>query len=131
NARGWNCKAQEKCKECYLAWRRRRSGARHSTAGTNAVAIEESPLSHISSITPTCQSQEQCWTPPTAVPQAVVLQHHIFTLGEWRCARVTRYPTVKLRISIDYTAPGSHHATRSPMFADVDAISDSGAQSDI
>ncbi|KAK7086264.1 hypothetical protein SK128_019663, partial [Halocaridina rubra] len=79
NARGWNCKAHEQCKECYLAQRWRRRGARHITAGSKAVAIEGSPLSQISSITPICQSQGQRWTPPMADPQAVVPQQFIFT----------------------------------------------------
>ena len=61
----------------------------------------------------------------------MVLQQHVFTSGEWRRAWVTKHPTVKLRLSIDYTAPGSRHTPRSPVFTNVDAVSDSGAQSDV
>ena len=120
-ARGWNRRPHERCKECFLARRRCRSGVQHSVAGANAVTTEEGPLSQISSITPTCHGQGQHRTPPASNPQAVILQHHIFTSGEWRRARVTKYPTVRLRLSIDYTAPGSRHAPHSPVFTDVNA----------
>lgn len=125
NTHGWNRKPHKQCRECFLAQRRHRSKAQRSEAGVQAVMTEEGPLSQISTITPTCPAQ------PASNSHPVILQHHIFSSGVWRRARVTEHPTVKLRLSIDCTAPSHRGTPRSPVFADVDAVTDSGAQSDV
>lgn len=125
NAHGWNRKPHMQCKVCYLAQRRHRNRVQQSEAGVKAVMVEEAPLSQISTIIPSCP------THPASHSQPVTLQHHIFSSGEWQRARVSKHPTVKLRLSIDYTAPGHRGASHSPVFADVETVSDSGAQSDV
>lgn len=134
-ARGWNRKAHKWCKECYLAQRQRRSGARCSAAQparTNAVTYEEDSFAQVSSIATTQCYRGRCRIPPVSDPQVVVLQHHIFTAGEWRRARFMKHPTVKLRVSMDRATPvGARRPFRSSTFADVDAVTDSGAQSDV
>lgn len=127
--RGWNRKAHERCKDCYIAQRRRKGGVRRGTAGANAVAIEEGPFSQVSSIVPAnCQENQ---THPTSDSQVSALHHHSFTAGTWHRAQFAKHPTIKLRVSIDVTAPGANQRTCSPLFADIDVIPDSGAQSNV
>jgi hypothetical protein len=130
--RGWNRTAHERCKDCYLARRRRRGGGGREIArpaATNAVEVDE-PFSQISAIA-THRRRRRRHAPATPDPRVVALQHHIFTSGQWRRAKFTKHPTVRLRIRFDETAPapGPRHPQTSPIFADVNAVTDSGAMS--
>lgn len=61
----------------------------------------------------------------------MVLQHHIFTAGEWRRAHFTKHPTVRLRVNVNRTAFSDRRPNPRAVFADVDTITDSGVQSDV
>ena len=134
-SRGWNKKAHERCKDCYLAHRRTHRDERRNSvqpASANLVGVKHEPFSQISAIT-TRRSKQIPRQPraPKQSSQVVVLQHHIFTDGEWRRARFTKHPTVRLRLSIDERAPRARHLRHSQVFANVDGVTDSGAQSDV
>lgn len=61
------------------------------------------------------------------------LNHHIFSKGEWKRARLREHPRVAITISLDKSTQGntgnSHQSCDT--HADVTAIADTGAQSDL
>ena len=129
--RGWNKKPHRMCKNCYRA-KRKQSENKGSTSAVQGLyvspsAIPESgmPLSQISTIFTDNSSQKT--TPLISGTlngqRPVLLDHLVFTKGEWKRARLRDHPRVQLCIAHDSKA-------RSPS-ATVQAIADSGAQSDI
>ena len=135
SSRGWNRKAHERCKDCYLAHRRTRRDDRRTSAqpaSANSVAVREQPLSQLSAIAARHHNRRAAsrHIAPKQQGQVVVLAHHIFTKGEWRRARFTEHPTVRLRLSIDRGAPTARRQ-RPDVVAEVDGVTDSGAQSDV
>ena len=64
---------------------------------------------------------------------SVRLDHHVFTKGEWKQARLREHPRVPITISIDTSAQTRYgNPTRtSNTHAEVSAIADTGAQSDL
>jgi hypothetical protein len=133
---GWNRSAHERCKECFLANRRRhgrRDGGYGKTsmpAEANVVDMEE-PFSQVSTITTPVVSEEFICRQQVKQGHVMTLQHHIFTKGEWRRAKFTQHPTVSIRVSIDGTAIRPRRLRQPPCSVEVDAVTDSGAQSDV
>lgn len=58
--------------------------------------------------------------------RVVALEHHIFRAGEWRRAKLTSHPTVRINVSVsqNMTCAPSHRV-------EVMAVADSGAQSNL
>ena len=68
-----------------------------------------------------------------SIGKQVPLSHHIFSKGEWRRARLRDHPRVPITIALDkprQSTIGSRHHATAPL-ADVSAIADTGAQSDL
>ena len=59
------------------------------------------------------------------------LDHHIFTKGAWRRARLRDHPKVTISISPDTSSRRNTSKSNSPVTADISAVADSGAQSDL
>ena len=130
-SRGWNRTAHERCRECFLIQRRRRGGNSRNTAKPiEANAIELEHFSQISTISSNCPPNRRD-TRRTATPKVVVLQHHIFTAGEWRRSKFMTHPSVRLRVRIDGATVNPHIHRHPPPLVEVDAVTDSGAQSDV
>ena len=111
--RGWNTKPHERCKEC---WRPKRG---RPVAESSAIAGDAMDMfGQGAGITVTDQPHPQ--RRQRRRLEVIALDHHIFTKGEWRRARLADHPRVRLNLSVD--SP-SHRSI------EIDAIADSCAQS--
>ena len=144
-ARGWNTKPHQVCINCYRARRRRQRSHRASLAPPPAVqALESDPISQVAAFQPAgagssrpSPRRRRRRAPATHgtinKPSPVILDHHVFTKGEWERARLRDDPKVPITISVDTPAPArnsrSTHASNAR--AEVSAIADTGAQSDL
>ena len=66
-------------------------------------------------------------------PSAARLDHHIFSKGEWKRTRLRDHPRLPITISLSRpgrTGSGAYN-TPSDIYAEVSAIADTGAQSDL
>ena len=111
-------------------------------AESNAVA-EEFSVSQISTMSadttsPTPEvnvtqspSQNRCHLRKTSGAQVVALHHHIFQKGEWRRAQLRAHPQVTITISMDHTKHPRKRSTPHGLKAEVTALADSGAQSNL
>ena len=61
-------------------------------------------------------------------PSTTTLDHHVFTDGAWRPAGLAAHPRVRVSVSLDTT---SVLLGETPPSIDIDAVVDSGAQSDL
>jgi hypothetical protein len=61
----------------------------------------------------------------------VALHHHIFQKGEWRRAQLRAHPQVTITISMDRTKHPRKRTTPHGLKAEVTALADSGAQSNL
>ena len=120
-ARGWNTKPHQVCITCYRARRRKKRQQRSPQFPTpNIQAVESEPISQIGGVQ------------TDSVPSAV-LDHHIFSKGEWRRAHLLEHPRIPITISVDKSAQRRHSR---PIYtptahAEVSAIADTGAQSNL
>ena len=124
SVRGWNRKAHERCRDCYLVLRRQRNSSRNNVVQpkqtfVHAIEILETPFLQLRHRVGRHHT--------TAKTQVVSLQHHIFTKNEWRRAKFATHPTVKISVRID----GNTKSRQSPVVVDINAVTDSGAQSDV
>ena len=120
-ARGWNNKPQKVCITCYRARRRiQRQQCSPQTLSPNVQAIKSEPISQIAGL-------------ETNSNQPMTLDHHIFSKGEWKCARLLEHPRVLITISIDQSAQRKNsRLTQIPaVHTEVLAIADTGAQSNL
>ncbi|CAJ1061305.1 uncharacterized protein LOC117484300 [Xyrichtys novacula] len=126
--RGWNTKPHKLCSECYRArWYKKQP---LPSTGSQQAAMELEPFSQNASF--------QTFAPPGRrhgghVDAPVVLEHHIFSKGEWRRARMRDHPWAPITISVDRPvglrgSPGGHDPA---VVARVSAIPDTVAQSDL
>ena len=67
------------------------------------------------------------------ITQIASLEHHIFTKGEWRRARLRDHPRASITISVDIPANsrGTKNNQGPTIEAKISAIADTGAQSDL
>ena len=120
-ARGWNTKPHQVCITCYRARRRKKRQQRSPQFPTpNVQAVESEPISQIGGVQ------------TDSVPSAV-LDHHIFSKGEWRRAHLLEHPRIPITISVDKSAQRRHsRPIHTPTaHAEVSAIADTGAQSNL
>ena len=138
-ARGWNEKPHQMCIECYRANRRKKRDQRQPPQrppqAPGVHATETEPISQIAALqTKSKGSLRKTTTHATVTkPFAARLDHHIFSKGEWKRARLRDHP--RLPITISLSRPGgtdsSNFTTSSDIHAEVSAIADTGAQSDL
>ena len=147
--RGWNTKPHTMCISCYRARRCRKRQQRPEPEHKSTVnVVDENLISQIAIISSSeahpsrnhqRQRQRQRWKRPsithTAVnrPKPVTLEHHIFTKGEWRRARLRAHPRIDISISLanphNNFKGGRKHTPNAR--TDVSAIVDTGAQLDL
>ena len=127
-ARGWNSKPHQVCISCFRAARRRRKRPPQSPQAPQPTvqAVESEPISQIAAL-----HHEDTLAPQRHKPNAVTLDHHVFSKGEWRRARLREHPTVPITVSLDSKSRSSRPAHASSTQAEVLAIADTGAQSDL
>ncbi|KAK3734273.1 hypothetical protein QZH41_004413 [Actinostola sp. cb2023] len=138
-ARGWNTKPHQMCIACYRARRQRK---RQQPANMQAVESSE-PISQLASLQVTGPTtgrrrrRHRRRTPTTNStikrPSSTRLEHHIFSKGEWRRARLKDHPRVSITISINKPEDSrdSSHNQLSSDQTQISAIADTGAQSDL
>ena len=126
-ARGWNSKPHQVCITCFGAHRRTRRNNHPPQASQPAVqAVETEPISQIAAL-----HHERSAADPQHKPPAIALDHHVFTKGEWRRARLRDHPTVPITVSLDTTRNSSRPVHAPSAQAEVLAIADTGAQLDL
>ena len=145
-ARGWNSKPHQVCIDCYRARRRRRRPQRNPQNPTSTLqAVESDTISQLAVVTlnetrpPRQQRRRTAPGNPSAShgainkPPPVILDHKVFTAGEWKRARLRPHPRVTVTISVDTSAQAKHgHPTPATNArAEVSAVADTGAQSDL
>ena len=143
-AKGWNSKPHALCIDCWRARRRRKRPLEVRQQPPSELQVVESDLvsqltaNHCFAVEP--QSERQAHR-LLAIAQhgdinIVSLDHHVFSKGEWKRARLRDHPKVHITISLDKSAwwhkkKGDGPATASPIDATITAVADSGAQSDL
>ena len=143
--RGWNEKPHQMCIDCFRANRRRRRQQRQppqrQPQAPGVHATETEPISQIAAFQTRSAGppRKRRHTPKTTThatvtnPFAARLDHHIFSKGEWKRARLRDHP--RLPITISLSRPGRTDSgtfnTSSDIHAEVSAIADTGAQSDL
>ena len=125
---GWNTVPHKVCKSCYLQGRAKNTAARRqpsSSAQTSAKAnaIDTTADDGIIIASATVPSAGRSRR-RRGYGRIVTLDHHIFTAGEWRRAKLLDHPRVRVNVSIV-------GATSSSYTTVVKAVTDSGAQSNI
>jgi hypothetical protein len=142
-ARGWNTKPHQLCINCYRTRRRKKRQPRLPHDNKPSLQAID-PISQVA-IFQTAQTDRQTDTddiihvpqPPTATSTKLQpharLDHHIFSKGEWKRARLLDHPRVKVTISVAKSADTritspSHAPGRDTV---VSAVADTGAQSDL
>ena len=138
--RGWNTKPHTVCINCYRV-RRRRKRPHHTppVAPPTSQAFDSDPISQVAACqsSKTRQRRRHNRAPTThgtvGRRPPVRLDHHVFTKGEWKQARLREHPRVPITISVDTSAQTRYgNPTRtSHTHAEVSAIADTGAQSDL
>ena len=139
-ARGWNTKPHQVCISCYRARRRRKRTQIKPQAPPPAVqALESDPIYQVAAFQSgrTRRQRRRKHAPATHSTvdkrPPVILDHHVFTKGEWKRARLRDHPRVSVTISVDTSAQARYNrsAHASNTHAEVSAIADTGAQSDL
>ncbi|KAK2555623.1 hypothetical protein P5673_022644 [Acropora cervicornis] len=141
--RGWNTKPHTVSLNCYRV-RRRRKRTPHTPPPPpppppTSQAVESDPISQVASFH-SGSARRRCRRKHAKARQGsvgrfapVTLDHHIFTNGEWKRARLRDHPRVPITISIDTSAQTRYRTPNrtSNTIAEVSAIADTGAQSDL
>ena len=138
-ARGWNEKPHQLCIDCYRANRRRKrqqqSRQRPPQTPQHAVqAMESEPISQIAALhaeTTSMSRNRRTAKKGTHATIKTPLEHHIFSKGEWRRARLRDHPRAPVTITLAHPRRGSNETNSHTPQAEVTAIADTGAQSDL
>ena len=138
--RGWNTKPHTVCLNCYRV-RRRRKRTPHTPPPLppTSQAVESDPISQVASFHSGSARRRRRRKHAKARQGSVgrfapvTLDHHIFTKGEWKRARLRDHPRIPITISIDTSAQTRYRTPNrtSNTIAEVSAIADTGAQSDL
>ena len=124
------------CINCYRARRRNpRQGHPPQAPKATVHAVESDPISQIAAFQTTETPPNKAGsddTPPTHRSVSETLSHHIFSKGEWRWARLRDHLRAPLTIELDTGKTKDSASLCAPLpLADVSAIVDTGAQSDL
>ena len=144
-AKGWNVQPHSVCIDCYRAKRRR--GRRQGNPPpapppppATVQAMELEPVSQIAASHSNVGNQRSrrrkrqqvsVTNKDNGKSRHGNLDHHIFTKGAWRRAHLRDHPKVAITISNDTSSPRNISKSNSSVTADVSAVADSGAQSDL
>ncbi|KAJ8335347.1 hypothetical protein SKAU_G00386890 [Synaphobranchus kaupii] len=140
-SRGWNTKPHQLCIDCYRV--RRRKQRPRPSANSQQAATESEPIAQLSSIQSGARLRQRlgyrrrCHAPTPRssvdIPTPVRLEHHIFSKGEWRRAKLRDHPRALITISVDMPVRQSDSTSDrgSVDKARVSAVADTGAQSDL
>ncbi len=140
---GWNTKPHSVCLDCYRAKRRRgrRQGGRSTPPPPSVQALESGHVSQIAAQHSGCASSthsrrrhrkhDAVKGNDTKKPSHATLNHHVFTKGAWRRARLRDHPKVTISISMDTLPERNSLKKNLAITANVQAVADSGAQSDL
>ena len=138
--RGWNIKPHTVCLNCYRDCRHRKRPQHTLPAPSpTSQAIESDPISQVASFNSGHARRRRGRKHAPARHgifgrcAPVTLDHHIFTKGEWTRARLRDHSRVPITISIDTSAKARYRTPirTSNTHAEVSAIADTGAQSDL
>ena len=122
------------CIECFRGQRSKNSN-RQKSSPPAASSIESETITQVGSV--------ECTTSASPSPnathsvlkqqQSIILDHHIFTKGEWKRARFRDHPLVAISITLDTAAQKRYTIidTARIVSTEVKAIADTGAQSDL
>lgn len=147
-SRGWNTKPHQLCMGCFRARRQKgrlppsggrqaaieSEGWRQSPSDGHHAAIESEPISQLSSIQSEVRPGRHRGSRHRRRKVAPVrLEHHIFSRGEWKRAKLREHPRALISISVvnpvSQVDSAGYRASRNGV--KVSAIADTGAQSDI
>ncbi|KAJ8333519.1 hypothetical protein SKAU_G00415270 [Synaphobranchus kaupii] len=140
-SRGWNTKPHQLCIDCYRV--RRRKQRPRPSANSQQAATESEPIAQLLSIQSGARLRQRlgyrrrCHAPTPRssvdIPTPVRLEHHIFSKGEWRRAKLRDHPRALITISVDMPVRQSDSTSDrgSVDKARVSAVADTGAQSDL
>ncbi|KAF3842634.1 hypothetical protein F7725_001483, partial [Dissostichus mawsoni] len=139
--RGWNPKPHQVCIGCYRA--RRRQRRQQPSSDSQQAALGSELVSQVSSVQAGARPGRRHGShrgrrAPTSHgcvnrPAPIRLDHHIFSKGEWRRARLSDHPRALITISMDMPV-GLRVGTSNRGSADgarISAVADTGAQSDL
>ncbi|KAF3858696.1 hypothetical protein F7725_011897, partial [Dissostichus mawsoni] len=139
--RGWNPKPHQVCIGCYRA--RRRQRRQQPSSDSQQAAMGSELVSQVSSVQAGARPGRRHGShrrrrAPTSHgcvnrPAPIRLDHHIFSKGEWRRARLSDHPRALITISMDMPV-GLRVGTSNRGSADgarISAVADTGAQSDL
>ena len=144
-ARGWNNQPHQVCIHCYRSRRRRQHKKRSPQVPSPSIqALEADPISQVAAFQTSGagshhkrrrrrRNSSRTTHGTINKPLPPSLNHHIFSKGEWKRACLREHPRVAITISLDKsTQDNSGNSHQSPdIHADVSAIADTGAQSDL
>ena len=144
-SRGWNNKPHQVCITCFRV-RRRSNRPRQAPSGNTPAgqaALEQDAISQIAAsqsapVHPSRQNHRRRKRPPgthgtVQTRTTIRLDHHVFTKGEWKRARLRAHPMIPITISADMSALARHRSAARNLqaHAAVSAVADTGAQSDL
>ena len=140
--RGWNTKPYPRCIDCFRTRRRqpqqRLQSAASSSTAPAVLAVEADALSQVAALeinharAAGQKRGRKKTTPGQGSINRVVLDHHIFSKGEWKRARFRDHPRAEVTISADESAKHKRQTPPDPNIrAVVSAVADTGAQSDL
>ena len=116
-ARGWNTRPHRMCINCFRLQRQKKKvRPTASSATASSVQVSEQTDSVVAQVTANHTSAP---APP--------LDHHVFSDGSWRRANLQAHPRVRVQVQLDETPSG----TDTLPSLSIDAVADSGAQSDL
>lgn len=122
--KGWNAKPHQYCIDCFRS--RRRNRRQHGSSTTAINTVESENVSQVATI-----SINHLQTSHHSANDNghTVLDHHIFTAGEWKKAKLRDHPRVPITITV--AAPPEQDHLGPIRQAQTLAIADTGAQSDL
>lgn len=141
--RGWNTKPHQVCISCYRSHRRNRRARGTPQASQSAVHASEqsdqisqlTALHQVPAYSSRPNRRRRRRRPPTHSTinkrPPMILDHHVFTKGEWRRARLKAHPTVNTTADTSAIDQSDSPGITSTARAEVLAIADTGAQSDL
>ena len=125
--KGWNIKPHQYCIDCYRARRKNRRQKPKSDGVINSIVADS--VHQIANLSVTTKSPKPFAQIAANKEQSGILDHHTFTEGKWRKAKIRDHPQIPITIttSLSHSNPGNICGH----IANVVAVADTGAQSDL
>ena len=125
---GWNKVPHKVCKACYLKQRRPKRADVPVPSKTNAINVSTDDNIIIASAMAS-PARRSCRRRGRRHGHIITLDHHIFSGGEWRRAKLQDHPRVQVNVSI--VDVNSKQAPSCAYSKQLYAVTDSGTQSNI